>query len=312
MNDVSIAAVGTVCLDEIRRPGEKPQFGFGGLFYTVITLCQLAGDRGAVYPVCTIGERDYPGIAEQFERYPSVRFDRIRKCPGRNNTVVLDYYSSDERTEYSRNLPPAFTVRNLVPPPDTQACLVNFVSGREMRYRTFRALRRRLKIPLFVDLHSIFMGFGRNGRRFYRKNRDWSRWHESGDVVQMNRAEAGILAGRQLRTAADYAAFCRYLLDRGAVAAIITRGGDGSTVAWRAGKQRRCREIPAYDFGQAQEPTGCGDVYAAAFLWRWLQGGEPPEAADFAARVAGVRAAHAGSGSLHRLRELLHENRILE
>ncbi|MFC1728896.1 carbohydrate kinase family protein [candidate division KSB1 bacterium] len=324
----TVALLGTVCLDEIRRPGEKPKYGFGGLFYSVVSLAQLLDKDSIIFPVCKVGALDHPKISEQFSRYRSVDLHKVVSYPGHNNRVLLEYYSRDERIEYSTFLPAPYTIGELLPLPDVRCFMVNFISGIEMRVNTFAALRRRLKVPVFVDLHSLFLGFKKNGQRFYRIRRDWSRWHVSGDIVQMNENEAFILSGtvrnaptglnRMLRKKKnnhhrefDRKSFGRYLLDRGARVVIITRGTAGSHVFWRGSRRNFDKELPAYLFGGHAEPTGCGDVFSAGYIAKSLDGADPPEAADFAAQVAGMRAAQSGSAELHQLRSHLRKHNIV-
>lgn len=311
METLSAAILGTVCCDEIQRPGEKSQYGFGGIYYNIVTLGQLFGEEGTVYPICKIGELDYESILDQFTRYPVICTDYVQKYPGRNNTVTLKYYSPEERVEYSTHLPKPFTINELIPLPDVKLLLVNFISGIEMRYRTFQALRKRLKIPLYVDMHSIFLGFKRNGERIYLRNRDWSHWHEIGDIVQMNRTEAQILAGRTFEDEEEYIRFGKYLLEKGAKIVLITKGSEGVLLLWKSGNRLLDKSIPAYRYGNSREPTGCGDVFSSAYVYRHLQGADPPEAAGFACKVAGVRAAHGSSAELHNLREKLIYKGIL-
>ena len=310
MERMSAAVFGTVCCDEIRRPGRNTEFGFGGLFYNLISLAQLFGNDGTVVPICKVGSRDYSAIVKQFTRYPAININYIQQYPGRNNTVLLDYYSDEERIEYSTNLPEPFTMKELLPVPDVRLYMVNFISGIDMQYRTFCAIRRRLKIPLFVDLHSIFLGFKPNGKRYYLRNRDWSRWHESGDIVHLNQIEAQMLAGRTLDSEKEFLAFGYFLLDRSTSVVLITKGGEGSLVLWRSGNRSLHKSVPAYHYGALCDPTGCGDVFSAAYVYAHLQGGDPFEAADFASKVAGVRAAHNSSTELHNLRKVLEEKGI--
>ena len=63
---------------------------------------------------------------------------------------------------------------------------------------------------------------------------------------------------------------------------VLTRGAAGCTIFWRD----EARDIPAPQVVERQ-PTGAGDIFAAAFLIRLHQtGGDPWEAARFATRVA--------------------------
>lgn len=311
METLSAAVLGTVCCDEIHRPGEESQYGLGGIYYNLVTLGQLFDKEDSVFPICRIGELDYASILGQFTRYPVICTDYVQKYPGRNNTVILKYYSPEERIEYSTHLPKSFTIDELIPLPDVKLLLLNFISGIEMRHRTFQALRKRLKIPLYVDLHSLFSGFKRNGERFYLRNRGLSHWHESGDIVQMNRTEAQILAGKTFEGDGECIEFGKYLLEKGAKVVLITKGSKGVLLLWKSGKRLLDKNIPAYRYGNSREPTGCGDVFSSAYVYRHLQGADPPEAAVFASKVAGIRAAHGSSSELHNLREKLIYEGIL-
>ncbi|MFC1563944.1 carbohydrate kinase family protein [candidate division KSB1 bacterium] len=310
MSSKSIAVLGTVCCDEIYRPGYKVQKAFGGLYYNIITLAQLMTDNDSIYPVCKIGEDDYDNIIKEFTRYKSIKLDFIRKYPGRNNTVTLKYYSDTERIECSTNLPEKYTIDELLPLPDAQLFLLNFVSGIEMNYNTFNALKKRLKMPMVVDMHSIFLGFRENGERFYRRHMNWKRWQETGEVVQMNRTEAELLAGGAFKDPDELETFGQHLLSKGTEVVIITLDIEGVLLIWQKEKKNYSEKIPVYKFGETLDPTGCGDIFSSAFSYKYMSGCDPLESCDFASRVAGVRAVQHSSGELHSLRDLLNKHGV--
>lgn len=310
IQEKTVAVAGTVCLDEIRHPGKPPVNGFGGLFYPIITLAQLLGDRDRIIPLCRIGEADYDGIIAQFDSYRSIDLNHIKAVPGRNNSVILDYISDFERQEYSINIPPPILIDDLIPVLDSDILLINFISGREMLHRTFKGLRKRAKIPVYVDLHSIFLGLGERGRRYYW-HRDWSSWHKSGDYVQMNKQEASMLAGSDMTDNGNLRDFCYFLLDKGATAVNITMGYDGCFTAWRDDSGINSKVIPAFSVGDTVDPTGCGDVFGASYVYSLLQGADPLEAAEFGVKVSGVRAVQRHSSDLHNLGEKLRTLNIL-
>lgn len=311
MATLSAAVLGTICCDEVHSIGEPPKTGLGGIYYNLITLAQLFNTAGDIYPVVKIGTLDYKNIVEQLKRYPAIHRETVRQYPGRNNQVILNYFSKEERKEYSTCLPKPFTIAELLPIPNVQLYLVNFISGIEMCYRTFQALKKRVKVPLFVDLHSIFMGFKEHGERYYNKNRDWSQWHTSGDIVQMNIKEAGVLAGGSLTDRKSLRQFSRYLLEKGARVILITKGTDGVLTGWKTGSRIYTKDIPAYSFNPLRDPTGCGDVFSSAYIYSYLSGFEPPDAADFASKVAGIRASQKSSEELHNLRLCLLREKII-
>ncbi len=302
----SIAVLGTVCCDEVYSPNAlKPQTALGGLYYNIITLAQLLSDEDSIYPVCKIGEEDYDRIIGEFSKYRSVKFDHIKKYPGRNNTVTLKYYSDTERIEYSTNLPEKYRIDELFPVPEVDLFLLNFVSGIEMDRRTFKALRNRLDMPLVVDLHSLFLGFRKNGERYYRKNLNWDLWQDSGDVMQMNRTEAEILSGTVMGDLKELADFGRFLLSKSVKVVLITLDIEGVLLIWKSSGKTRSEKIPIYKYGETVDPTGCGDIFSSAFSYKYMIGSDPLESCVFANKVAGIRATQKSSGGLHRLREII-------
>ncbi|MFC1553725.1 carbohydrate kinase family protein [candidate division KSB1 bacterium] len=310
MSGKSVAVLGTVCCDKIIRLNEDPKTGLGGIFYNLITLAQLLDKDDEIIPVCRIGSINYDEILTEFRKYPNINTGYISKYTGKNNTVVLKYFSQNERTEYSTNLPEPYKIKDLIPFPDADVLLINFVSGIEMNYNTFRSLKKKLKIPVYVDLHSIFLGFRAKGERFYKKAGIWDHWKNSGDILQMNEQEARILSGRHLKDKNEFVEFGKTLLAKGVETALITLGSKGVIICWRTGSRMFHKSISAFTTGDIKDPTGCGDVFSASFVKAFLNGAGPYESAEFANKVSGVRATQYSSSELHRLKNILIEKSI--
>jgi sugar/nucleoside kinase (ribokinase family) len=76
---------------------------------------------------------------------------------------------------------------------------------------------------------------------------------------------------------------------------VVTRGAAGCTLYWRG----RAHTIPAPRVRQVVDPTGAGDVFAAAFFCRlWQMPDDPLGAARFATQLASVSVARAGLESI--------------
>jgi sugar/nucleoside kinase (ribokinase family) len=88
--------------------------------------------------------------------------------------------------------------------------------------------------------------------------------------------------------------------------AVVTEGAHGATLHFRG---RACR-YPALET-QALDPTGAGDVFAAAFLVRLEETGDPEQAARFANTAASLSTNETGTASVpHRAQiEALMKNR---
>ncbi|HEX6122516.1 MAG TPA: PfkB family carbohydrate kinase [Ktedonobacterales bacterium] len=72
---------------------------------------------------------------------------------------------------------------------------------------------------------------------------------------------------------------------------VMTEGKDG---AWLWTNGRAPERFAAYPMREV-DPTGAGDVFAAAFLCRLRATGDPRGAVDFAQRVAGLSVEHVGA-----------------
>jgi sugar/nucleoside kinase (ribokinase family) len=72
---------------------------------------------------------------------------------------------------------------------------------------------------------------------------------------------------------------------------VVTQGKDGCTLFHRGGKQ----SFPARP-ARVIDPTGAGDVFAAAFFIRWAETGDPGQAAVFANVTASMALQRPGPG----------------
>ena len=133
----------------------------------------------------------------------------------------------------------------------------------------------------------------------------WMRqWDETGLVRsiawmppkhELHRVRALILSeedvGGDLKQVDEYARLVEIV--------VLTSGWKGSSVYWRG----RVTYIPARDV-QEVDPTGAGDIYAAAFLIRLDETDDPLEAAHFANWVASCSVERKGIAGIPTLQEI--------
>jgi sugar/nucleoside kinase (ribokinase family) len=85
-------------------------------------------------------------------------------------------------------------------------------------------------------------------------------------------------------------------------ALLITRGSRGATLVEQEHKKLRRHEIPGIPLEQPLDPTGCGDVFGAAYLWKFLESRNPRAAAEFANAAAAYNATRSGPEAIEDLR----------
>jgi len=131
------------------------------------------------------------------------------------------------------------------------------------------------------------------------------RWDEEGRVYPktwdgaeegLSRADAVILSeedvGGDEGTILDYASQARIL--------VVTQGSKGATV-YQGGEARR---LPAFKVKEVVDPTGAGDIFAAAYLIELERSGDPYRAAVFANCVASISVEKRGTAEIPTLEEV--------
>ncbi|MEK9509438.1 carbohydrate kinase family protein [Gemmatimonadota bacterium Y43] len=312
-----LGVIGTLVWDTIHaRDGrEVPVQEWGGMAYALSALAAALPDDWEVVPIVKVG-RD---LSEQALRYlrelPRIDVDSgVRTVPEPNNRVDLRYVARDRRTEQLSGGVPPWLWTELAPiVRSCDALYVNFISGFELTLDTARALRSGFEGPTYADLHSLFMGVGREGLRVPRELPSWGGWLRCFDAVQMNEVEFDLLGrawGDPWHLAAEAVGAELKLIT-------VTLGERGA--AWVAGPaftpdparwpatRHAVGVAGASHSGRAErpdgpldgDPTGCGDVWGATFFARLLAGDGLDDALAGANLFAGRNVLHRGARGLH-------------
>jgi sugar/nucleoside kinase (ribokinase family) len=295
---MKIAVVGTVMRDEIHPVGGERRESFGGILYNVLALAALAAPGDTIHPVCHLAADHKAAIAaEFFAGFPAISDANMHACPGGTDENVLRYRTKSEREERMTLRTPPVSPGDLAPVLDADAILLNFISGREIDLATLRALRARTRAHLHLDIHNL-------GKRLDEQSRlrpaglpDWREWLAAVDTLQANEWEIELLLGSKPATEAEVRRAALALLDAAPLRAVaLTIGGDGCALAHRTapdGAPRYLR-IPAMDFGEVVDTTGCGDSFSSAFVVTMLREGNPALAAVHATALSGLNTLGAG------------------
>jgi sugar/nucleoside kinase (ribokinase family) len=95
------------------------------------------------------------------------------------------------------------------------------------------------------------------------------------------------------------------VLDLGVEGFTITRASQGATLFYRDSDHFHTFDIEAIHPERAVDPTGCGDVFAAAFCYRYATTRSVLDAAEFANRVAAIKSTFSGLGLIDTISEQL-------
>jgi sugar/nucleoside kinase (ribokinase family) len=295
---MTVTVIGHLCLDEIHHPDGRITGSYGGIWFALATLAHVLPAGDVVRPVFGVGKEDHAQFLEALAALPNIDPSGIYKMQGPTNRVALRYPSTGpERIEISRDISDPIPLKKIVPALDTDLVLVNMISGFDVTLETLDEIRMRTRdgnVPVYFDLHSLTLGVRADSGRFRRPVDTWRRWLFMLHTVQMNEAEAAALTPEGY----DEANLVKQTLALNTHALCLTRGSSGCTLFVNEKKHIVRHDVPGVPAGGTVDPTGCGDVFGAAYCAHLVHGNDPAAAAEFANRVAGTKAGMTGSDGL--------------
>ncbi|MBI2618549.1 MAG: carbohydrate kinase family protein [Ignavibacteriales bacterium] len=306
---MKITVIGHLCLDTIHLPGARSGEGgereLGGIIFAVGTLANLAGPDDLIIPVFGVGTSDHERLQAWVSKYPQVDPSGIFLLDGPTNEVHLFYEDNGTaRTECSAHLSQPIPFERIKPHLNTDAVLINMISGFDITIETLDRIRMEVRdrgTPIHFDFHSLTLGVDPQSRRFRRALPDWRRWCFMLHSIQVSEEESSGLSAERY----DEATFINQLMPLMVHTLIITRGARGATVVQQMHKKLTRREIPGIETSEFLDPTGCGDVFGAAYVFKYLQTHDSFKAAEFANRIAAFNSTRSGTQALDHLPQFI-------
>lgn len=298
---MTITVIGHVCFDTIHLPHGKPEGSerrLGGIVYTLATLASLCTAKDRIIPVFGVSSSDHDVLLSFLKGYPQISTDGIFTFEGPTNDVHLFYgETGNSRIECSKHISPPIPFAAIRPFLDTDGVLVNMISGFDITLETFDRIRmevRDKKIPVYFDFHALTLGIDQEFRRFRRPLTDWRRWCFMVDTVQVSEDEAAGLTTERY----DEGDLIDQMMPLMVSNLLITRGNRGAMLVSQKNKKLSRHDIPGMPLTDTPDPTGCGDVFGAAYFLKYLETGSSKQAAELANKVAAYHTTYPGTGGL--------------
>lgn len=298
---MTITVIGHLCFDVIHpASGSTEIHSYGGIFFSLAALANLADPDITVLPVFGVGKDDYVPFMETIQHYGNVDPSGIFKFDGPTNRVHLYYRDEQQRTECSKHIADPIPFKKIKPYLDTDMVLINMVSGFDITLDTLDHIRmftRDQHIPIYFDVHSLSLGIDRDESRFRRPLPEWRRWLFWLHTVQMNEEEARGLTNE----VSSEEQLIKHITALTTPNVVITRGENGCTLYHDERKNIVRHVIPGVAVATSVDATGCGDVFGAAYCAKFLASGNPLQAVQYANTVAAFNSTIAGSAEIDRL-----------
>jgi sugar/nucleoside kinase (ribokinase family) len=298
---MTITVIGHLCIDQHSRSGELEE-QWGGILYSLLTLVHLMDEGDTIRPVFSVGKADSEKLMDLLKHYPSIDTRGIAITEEPTNRVMLIYHEDGEsRTECSRQIAAPIPWARIKPALDADGILINMVSGFDITLETLDRIRmetREREIPIHLDLHSLTLGVDQHAKRFRRPVPEWRRWCFGIHTVQMSEEEAAGLPSERYPEPELVHQLMSLMVNN----LLITRGSRGVTLVTQTNKKLSRHDVPGDNVGAVIDPTGCGDVFGAAWQYWYLKTHDPLEAAKRANHAAALNATVRGPEALTLLR----------
>jgi len=299
---VTITVIGHLCLDEIRHAGGGSTRSYGGIYFALATLAEVLLPGDTVRPVFGVGKDDYQEFIAHLARWPNVDTSGIYRMPGPTNSVSLLYGqgSGNGRIEVSKDIAEPIPYKKIHSALSADMVLVNMISGFDVTIETLDEIRMRtrdLNVPVFFDVHSLTLGVREDFQRYRVPVEIWRRWLFMLHTVQMNSEEAAALTPEKL-SETDLA---KQALALNSHVLCVTRGAAGCSLFVNEKKHIIRHDIEGVAVNDTVDPTGCGDVFGAAYCAHLVHSGDVRAAAEYANTVAAAKSEIVGSAEIGKL-----------
>lgn len=271
---MKLLIIGYSVLDHIfDEKGEK--VAPGGIFYSSIGFNSLRKKNDELFLLTSISKTDFRFFKKAFADFNLEFSNNLDSIPHVN--LYVD--GTAERREHYKEIAQPLKVFENIKVNDFDGIYINMITGTDLATDQFVELRKRYSGKIFLDVHTLSRGTGKDQHRFFRKIPNYESYLKSVDIIQVNELE--------LKTITPYdekEEILKTVFENGVKLLVITKGEKGAEVYSKEGKYF---SVDAVKINSVNK-VGCGDVFGSVFFYSYLSDDDLEKSLSLANKAAGI------------------------
>lgn len=247
----------------------------GGIYYSAIGFNALKQGNDEINLLTSISEDDYKYFEKVFVNFNLDYSNRLKAIPHVN--LYMDG-TAERKEHYLQTVEPLKFNADLKLN-EFDGIYINMITGMDLSTDQFVDLKRRFDGKIYLDVHTLSRGMGKDQHRFFRKIPAYEKYLSNVDIVQVNEHELLTITSFD-----EKEKIITKVFELGVEILLVTRGPSGAEVFINKGKYF---SVDAIDINSVNK-VGCGDVFGSVFFYLYLSGLNISEAMKRANYAAGI------------------------
>jgi sugar/nucleoside kinase (ribokinase family) len=176
------------------------------------------------------------------------------------------------------------------------------ITGWDLSLKAFLKLSKKHYQRMYLDIHFLVMGTDKLGNRFPEPPENIGHWLRGAKFVQMNEKEFDIINFARVHESDFFEQ--NFNPDQ---ILIITLANKGARIIFHKDSMIRNKHFPGFKLEKFSDSTGCGDVFGASFIWKYLSSNNLYSAVEYANCAAAANCLLRGTSEM----ELLNDRMAL-
>lgn len=271
---MKLLIIGHSVVDNIYYENER-KTNPGGIYYSSIGFNALKQQDDKLVLLTSFSEVDYKYFQKLYSKFDLNYANKLHAIPHVN--LYLD--GSVERKEHYKNLIGPLTIPAGINFETFNGIFINMITGYDLQPEQFVELRKKYNGIIYLDVHTLSRGVGKDNHRFFRKIPDYEMYLQSVDIVQVNEHEL-----KTITPFDEKEKILENVFELGVKFLLVTKGNEGAEIHSNEGKYYSVEALKVNPVNK----IGCGDVFGSVFFYSYLSGLKIEESLQKANYAAGI------------------------